>query len=246
MTMASNVSRPLRKNLSQAVAEELLRHIQRGDLAPGERAPTEKDLMEMFAIGRNTAREATQSLVAMGVLDVRPGRGAIVLRTPDASALDQSVVSSLLGDQTVADLYEFRLLVESDIAGLAAERATPESNADIARALAEYRRCVRSNVATYDADIEFHRAVARASANAVFSTVLNALTEQLTRLRQATDAIPGAREIAVLGHTRIAEAIAVGDADRARAEMRDHVLTALEALKTAQALGTIDHLESVS
>lgn len=135
---------------------------------------------------------------------------------------------------------------ESDIAGLAAERATAESNADIERALAEYRRCVRSNLPTYDADIEFHRAVARASANGVFSTVLDALTEQLTRLRRATDAVPGAREIAVLGHTRIAEAIAAGDAERARAEMRDHVLTAFEALKTARSLGTIDHPDTVS
>lgn len=239
--MLNSVSRPIRKNLSQAVAEELLRRIQRGDLAPGERAPTEKDLVEMFAIGRNTAREAMQSLVAMGVLDVRPGRGAVVLRTPDASALDRGVVSSLLEDQTVADLYEFRLLVESDIAGLAAERATADSIAAIEHTLADYRACVRSNLPTYEADIAFHRAVARASGNGVFVTVLEALTDQLTRLRQATDAVPGAREIAVLGHTSVTEAIAAGDPTRARAEMRDHVLTALEALKTAQSLGTIEH-----
>lgn len=78
--------------------------------------------MEMFAIGRNTAREAMQSLVAMGILDVRPGRGAVVVRTPDGSALDSQLVAGLLTDKSISDLYEFRLVVESEIAGIAAQR----------------------------------------------------------------------------------------------------------------------------
>jgi len=223
-----------RKNLSQAVAEELLRRISRGELSVGDRAPTEKELMEMFAIGRNTAREATQSLVAMGFLDVRPGRGAIVLRTPDASALDHSVVAGLLEDQTTADLYEFRLLVESNIAGLAAERREESHLAELNEALGAYRQCVENDLPTYEADLQFHRVVALASGNNVFVTVLDALAAQLRRLRQATDAVPGAREIAVLGHKRIFTAIAIGDREQARAEMYDHVLTGLQALQRAQ------------
>lgn len=99
-----------------------------------------------------------------------------------------------------------------------------------------------SNLPTYHADIDFHRAVARASHNNVFTDVLDALTEQLTKLRQATDAVPGAREIAVLGHTKIYDAIVVRNPQQARFEMRDHILTAFEALKKATSSEAESHL----
>src|SRR4051794_2917676 len=116
----SRLSRQMvtRRNLSQAVGEELLSAIREGRLRPGERLPPERELMERFSVGRNTIREAIQSLAAMGVLDVRPGRGTMVLSTPKESALDAATLAALLDDQTVLDLYEFRLLLEVETAGL--------------------------------------------------------------------------------------------------------------------------------
>lgn len=224
--------------MSQAVADELLRRIAEGQFPVGTRAPTERELMEMFAVGRSTAREAVSALVAAGVLDVRPGRGPIVLRLGDEGhhVLDPQSLSTLLTDQSLAQLYEFRLLVETECAANAALRAAPEDIALVRDLLSEYRDAVQHGRTTYELDVRFHLAIARASRNEVFTDVLDAVSSRLSRARATTDAVAGAREIAVLGHTEIYEAIAAHDADRARAAMRAHVLTGLAALEDAQGI----------
>jgi GntR family transcriptional regulator, transcriptional repressor for pyruvate dehydrogenase complex len=111
-----------RRNMSQVVADELLRRIDAGEYVIGGRAPTERELMDMFAVGRSTAREAVRILVATDILDVRPGRGPVVLRASDEAqrSADPVGLSLLLGDPSLGQLYEFRLLVETDCAAKAA------------------------------------------------------------------------------------------------------------------------------
>lgn len=229
---------PKRRNMSQAVADELMRRVREGQFPVGTRAPTERELMEMFAVGRSTAREAVSVLVAAGVLDVRPGRGPVVLKTADEArhALDPQSLSTLLTDQSVAQLYEFRLLVETECAANAALRADAADLALVRNLLGEYREAVRRGLTTHELDVQFHLAVARASHNEVFADVLDAVSARLSLARATTDSVAGAREIGVLGHTEIYEAIASRDADAARAAMRAHVLAGLAALEDAQGI----------
>jgi DNA-binding FadR family transcriptional regulator len=227
-----------RRNMSQAVAAELLRRIAEGQYPPGTRAPTERELMEMFAVGRSTAREAMSALVAGGLLDVRPGRGPVVLRLPDEAlhALDPQSLSALLTDQSLAQLYEFRLLVETECAASAALRATPEDVAIVRDLLRQFRDAVSRESTTHELDLHFHLAIARASHNEVFVDVLEAVSSRLREARATTDSVAGAREIAVLGHTEIYEAVAAHNAEGARAAMRAHVLSGLAALEDAHGI----------
>src|SRR5215204_5072864 len=118
------------RTLSQAVTEAILDRIRAGEYRPGDRLSTEKGLMEQFGVGRNVVREAVQGLVAMGLVDVRPGRGAVVIGVDTSRAMDPGTVAALLLDQTVDDLNEFRAVIEVEIATRAAARATP---ADVTR-----------------------------------------------------------------------------------------------------------------
>lgn len=214
-----------RRNLSQAVAEELLNDIRSGRYRPGDRLLPERELMQKYSVGRNTLREAIQSLVGMGLLDARPGRGTTLRNMEGVSMLNWSV-GELLSGSTIEELTEFRLVVETDAAAKAATRATSENIRGMWEALARYEEDLRvgSDDAIYASDLEFHRSIAAGSQNSFFTMALNTTASSLLRTMRAADATPGALEVAAKEHARIANCVASGDARLASEAMRDHIL----------------------
>jgi GntR family transcriptional regulator, transcriptional repressor for pyruvate dehydrogenase complex len=237
MKMVVNRPMPQRRNLSQALVAEFLSRIRSGELRPGERLPTERALMERFSVGRNAVREAMQALVAMDIVDIRPGRGAVVVGLPSSKILDSETVANLLDGQTITDLYELRLIIETDAAHRAAQRASHDDIRRLSSALEQFQRAFDNSLPTYDFDIRFHREVAVASRNLVYPRVLDALVNLLRRSRQATDSIPEARTLGQTGHREIFDAIETRDAEAARRAMGRHILAGLEALRGAPAHG---------
>jgi GntR family transcriptional repressor for pyruvate dehydrogenase complex len=223
-----------RRNLSQLIAAELLEQIRSGKLVPGQRLPTQRDLMEEFGVGANAVREATQALVMMSVIDIRPGRGAVVIGMPADSAMSVDTVAALLEDQAIADLFEFRQLVEVEIAGRASERAESDDIDCIRDAHEKFRAELVLGNSVYRADIAFHRALARATQNVVYVNVLDALGDLLAIARQRTEGIAGTKDKALAEHEHILEAVVHRDPAKARVAMTDHlntVLTAIDEIK---------------
>lgn len=227
---------PKRKNLSQAVADDLLAMLEDGLFQVGDKLPTERVLMEQLAVGRNTLREAVQSLVARGVLDVRPGVGTRVRSVSAETALSRGAIASLLRDEAVTHLYEFRQLVESEAAARAALEATDEQVAAMKAANAQYRSAVEAGESLFELDLAVHRSIASASSNPLFGTILDATHDLLARAREQTDKVPGAVERALEEHERVVAAIAAGDADLARDEMRHHIESAMWALESVRSM----------
>lgn len=226
----SSTPRLTRRNLGQLVADELLERIQSGEYRPGDRIPTEQGLMDMFGVGRNSVRESIQALVALGVLDVRPGRGTVVVGIGSDEMFDAQTTSALLEDQTVVDLYDFRRVLEVEMARQAAERGSAEEIERIALALERFRLEMEGGRPVFQADIEFHRAVALASENVIFVRVLDAVSDLLEGARRDTDSVPGAKERALHEHTKIYDAIAANDVDAARDAMGEHIESAIWAI----------------
>lgn len=227
-----------RRNLSHAVADELLRQIREGTLKPNDALPTERELMARFAVGRNTVREAVQALVTMGVLDVRPGRGARVLNATSAAVIEAVTMSALLAEQTVNDLFDFRALLEGEMASLAAERATESDLGSIREAQTTHERVARHGLSVHEVDLAFHRAIAHASRNAIYTGVHDALCDLLTRTRPATDTVLGAEDSAS-EHREILNAITRRDPVQSREAMRNHFRASLRRLEKARALGLV-------
>jgi DNA-binding FadR family transcriptional regulator len=221
------------RNLSQAVARELLLQVREGRLRPGDRVPTERELMATFEVGRNTIREAIQTLVARGVLDVRPGRGAVVLPASSYAVVEAITMSALLSQQTVKDLFEFRVLLEGEGAALAAQRASDSDLAEIETARAAHQVAVEHSLQLHELDLAFHRAVADASHNIIYRRVLDALTDLLTQARSITDRLAG--EESQAEHKQIADAINARDTSSAREAMRRHFQASLKRVEEAQA-----------
>lgn len=117
---------PIEKNvkISQKIVEQIKGIILSGKLQPGDRLPKEQDLSEMLGVSRPTLREALTVLEAIGLIEVRPREGSIV-----KSVVPQSIQEPIqdmieLDLSKVLELFEVRKKIDSEGAGMAAERAT--------------------------------------------------------------------------------------------------------------------------
>ncbi len=174
------------ERLSQTVADDLLSRITRGEYRVGDRLPSEQQLVAQYHVGRNTVREAMQSLRTLGLVDIRPRLGARVLGQAAPNTLANSAVSMLIGDQTVSELYEVRRILEPAAAALAAKHRSDDDILAMRRARTHYRVAYEMGTPVWEADIEFHQAIAEASGNAVLAKVLAPVTDLLRNARQAT------------------------------------------------------------
>src|ERR1700712_715651 len=151
-----------RQTLSQAVSAAVLERIRSGEFGPGDRLPTEKSLMAEDGVGRNSVREAVQALATLGLVDVRPGRGATVIGIESDAVMDAETISVLLKEEAVDDLYAFRRLLEIEIARKAATAATERDLEDIAASIRAFDSALELGRPVSKLDDEFHAAVARA------------------------------------------------------------------------------------
>ena len=207
---------------------------RRGEVRSGEQLPSERGLMEHFQVGRNTVREAVHALACQGLVDVRPGRGAVVLSMSANQALDNTVVAALLDDRAVSDLYEFRRLIEVEVAGMAAEQASDRDLEDIGLQLEIFLRAYHDRLPTWREDVAFHRAIARASRNVVYVEVLDLLNDRLLAIRRETQRPATVRTRAAREHSIIVEAIRSRDGAMARLAMGQHIDSATWALQKAR------------
>lgn len=216
---------PLRrsKRLSDQVADVLLDRIRLADLRPGDRLPSERELAERLQVARTVVREAVRELAARGIVTVRAGSGVVVAE-PDGVAATASLSEYLRGsrDMSFESIHEVRHALESEIAELAARRAT---DGDVVRLRAAFDR----QLATKDdfdeavlADYEFHRILAQITQNSLFLVILDALREAMLEVRRQAMRLPGNLEIGLEAHRRIVDAIAARDPKGARREMSRH------------------------
>lgn len=223
-----------RRTLSQALTDELIARCVRGEYAAGSLLPTERGLMEEFEVGRNTVRESVRSLVALGMVEVRPGLGARVIAQSPAAVAAAITQGGPFDDDTVSDLYEFRQIIEVAIVRKAAAAKDHASIGEAEYWHERFRDALERGRATYQEDVELHRAWALASGNSVAVQVLDQLRDVLQAVRRATAAVPNAQERALEEHEAIIAAIRVGDADAAAAAMQAHLESAHWAVAEAR------------
>lgn len=218
------------------LAEDLVRQfeqqIERGDMLPGARFPTEKSITETFGVSRTVVREAYSRLTERGLLVSRRGSGAYV---PDSARyrafqIDASEVSGI-GD--VVRLLEMRMGFEAEMAGLAARRRTDADLAAMRLALEAMESCDEVD-ASVGADAAFHAAIAAATGNAYFQRFTQFLGVRLVPSRSLylrdgdrTQRQAYARTID-RDHRAIYEAISAGNAAAARRAARRHMQKSID------------------
>jgi GntR family transcriptional repressor for pyruvate dehydrogenase complex len=204
--------------LSERIAQQILGQIADGALRPGDRLPTESQLLGQLGVGRSTLREALRSLSGMGVLDIRHGHGVYVADGAAQSGLRRLDWGLLLGSREMLDLVEARKALEIQIAQLAAERAT-ESDLVCMRGCLDRLRAATTRQDEYAADVDFHLAVAQATQNDVFVRLVRTIRELIQHMLWQS---PAQRASRVEEHARILRAIEDRDQVAAAQAIHEH------------------------
>ncbi|HEU4975347.1 MAG TPA: FCD domain-containing protein [Baekduia sp.] len=215
----SNIERPVRRNLAQAVAEQLMQLITSGQLTPGERLPSEADLKDRFGVGRSTIREALNGLVLLGAIEVRHGQGAVVVGAPTSA---QSALDGALRKALNSELLEAREVMEIAIARRAAERASDEDLERLKGVLDAAGAKVACEGTAIPEATQFHLVLAEAAKNRIFAEFLQSI---MPLLEQRGDELrqEGYAEWELEAHRIVFDAVASGDEERAARAMARHL-----------------------
>lgn len=219
----------------QALCDEICRRLVDTPLQPGDRLPTETELVEEYGVSRTVVREAMSRLQAAGVVETRHGVGTFVVSLPGAFDLGPALGTV----EEVLRMLELRICLESEAAGLAATRRSDAELEEIREAHDTFATISRATGPTPEADFRFHVAICRSTHNQYFHDVLLHFGKLI--IPRAGLKVPppnGAGPVEDIDrlnheHEDIFNAISRQDADGARIAMRAHLNNSRERLRRA-------------
>jgi DNA-binding FadR family transcriptional regulator len=228
------------RTLALELVERFSDRIRAGQLQPGAKLPTEAAIMEEFEVSRTVVREAISKLQAAGLVETRHGIGTFVIGPGDSPSF--KITPEQFGTlQDVIAVLELRIGLETEAAGLAAQRRTVDNLAALRKALEAVIAAVEAGQDSVAADFQFHLEIARATQNSHFTELMATLGSQIIpRARLEPSADMSAERLAYMRrvnaeHESVLDAIASQDAESARAAMRTHLSNSRERRRRAQA-----------
>ncbi|PYV14232.1 MAG: FadR family transcriptional regulator [Acidobacteria bacterium] len=214
-------------SLSEEIAAQIMSLVSSGDLMPGQKLPSERELCLRFEVGRSSLREALRCLTIVGVLETRVGEGTFLAMNRDkfiGKVLEWRVATER---KNVENLMKVRLALETETAANAALNTHEQDVRKLEELLARMKASIGNPEQVAETDIAFHLGIAEASANQLIFDLLNLIRSQLEIGLMKVSSFPGASEIAYHEHVLILNAIRAHDAESAKALMRDHIGKAL-------------------
>lgn len=215
-----------RTTLSEQVAMQLASELESKRWAPGEKLPSEAELCLVFNVGRSTLREALKSLSFIGLIRMRAGGGSYV-SDQHSKYMDKPLLLTkgvLNSEQEVNEFCEARLLMETEIAGLCAERATVQDVRNIEKFVREMKSAIDSGSEGFsDLDLNFHLAIAAGAKNDVLAALLKHIRTGLQEVITKSLVLTAGSELAYQHHRAILEAIKQKNPAAARKAMRMHL-----------------------
>jgi GntR family transcriptional repressor for pyruvate dehydrogenase complex len=233
MTAFHQVSR---QSLSESVYLQLKDRIVRRELAAGSALPSERELAEMLGVNRGAVREAIKRLQQAALVTVRQGGNHVVLDYLDEAGLE--LLPSLLLDRrgrmsgaAVRSIMAMRSALAPDIAAAAAERGGDALARELQTLLEQMRAAGDDVAALQNHCFEFWKALVVAGGNIAFRLSFNSMQKTYRQVWALLTRVMEAEFRDVAGLTRIARAVAAGDAEAARAAGRRHVEIGRQALQ---------------
>ncbi len=225
----TTVFKPIRqKKVSEEIADQIKSLIASGELAPGERIPSERDLAATFGVSRPTVREALLALEMMGFVEAHQGGGTYVCSLTDPSAVDP--LTSLLREKSprvMQALIEARMGLESWSAFLAAKNATDEEISALRDLCQTMKEQAKDGGWDVDIDARFHVLITKSTHNALQIHMLNTIYDFFhTSIMVALTEFwkrEGYTELLLEQHMDIVDAIATRVPQRARDAMMAHL-----------------------
>lgn len=216
------------ERLYQNLAVQIVAELIAGKYPIGSRLPAERELALVYGVSRPTVREAIIALEVNGFVEVRIGSGAYVMKIPGDEYKDEA------RGLTAFEITEARLVIEGEAAALAAELANDDELAELDRLVAAIAAENLDPVGSDLADRDFHMTIARATRNGALSGAVENLWNLRVSSPEAALLHAKARTAnikpVVEEHKAIVDAIRARTPDAARAAMRGHLMSVLDAL----------------
>jgi GntR family transcriptional repressor for pyruvate dehydrogenase complex len=227
------------RNLTADLTAELRTRIVDGAIQPGDKLPSENELMGEFSVSRTVVRSALTRLQAEGLVETERGRGSFALTPPDDGHQPVPGSRPVASAEDRLHLLDFRLGVEAEAAALAARNHSERQLRTINAALDQFTASAGHPGHAMKADFEFHRAIAAASGNPFYTDCIAALGQTMIampRTRLLTDVEHYARDHfdqVVHEHRSILAAVADHDEAAAAAAMRTHLANSRRRFKAS-------------
>ena len=220
-----------KKRLSESITEHIREFIEKNNLDVGSKLPSEQELANQFHVGKASIREALRILEITGIVEVKPGKGIYIKALTGDLIVPLSAWISGNKD-TILRHFEARLIIEPEIAALAARRITREEIHIIGQNIQLQKSFPQSRIASaIHADIEFHCLVTDSAKNETLTMVLDSIARISFHGWKAAIRVKGRNESAVKEHTLLLRMLSKGDEDGARIAMRNHMLESIRLLK---------------
>lgn len=210
--------------LYEQIVQQIEESIHTKALKEGDQLPPERELAHQFGVSRTAVREAVKALRGKGLVEAYPGRGTFITNQTSHS-LKQSLdrVVKIDEPEGAARLTEVREILEPEIAALAAARASEEDLQAMREAIGVMEEARRDPDAFIEGDLDFHLALADATANPLILSLVDPIIALLRENRMRTYYVDGGPERGQYHHKRILEAIEHRDSRGAREAMRAHL-----------------------
>ncbi len=226
--------RPVTKtSISDEIATQIIDLISRGELQPGQRLPSERELCEQFKASRSSLREALRCLSIVGVLNAQVRNGTTV--SPDGGKFLRKIVEWRLITErhNVENLMEVRIALEGLSAANAALRATEEDKKRFKHLVNEMKDAAKDAKRFAVLDVDFHIALANSSGNNLVFDLVSMIRGHLVRVLPKVLQLPDALPLSTREHCVILEAIERQDAEGARVAMHSHLEAVLRRYRNA-------------
>jgi len=222
------------KKVYMEIVEQIQNLIKEGKLKPGDKLPPERILADKLGVSRPPLREAMSALEILGIIKSRGGKGNFIKNAFNPTSYAQQL-KELEKEESPFDLLEARKAVETEIAGLAAKKATPENIKEIEEALDRMKKALDDTPRVMEFDRQFHIAIAKAGHNSVLFQIMNYLADGLkeslwVNMVEKSRAFPGHPQKYLEEHTKLLEAIKEGNKKAARRIMHTHLADVQEDL----------------
>jgi len=169
------------KSIVEKIITEIKRALIWGDLKPGGKLPTEKELTERYGISRGAVREAIKMLVALGVVEIKRGNGTYITKNISPSGLNQLIFSLIQKEGTPQELLELREVMELGVLEVILSKVTEKDIEKMERAIEKmavtYKTGITDRKILSELDLEFHYAFAEATHNPLIIKLFNTVLE---------------------------------------------------------------------
>ncbi len=210
-----------RMKLADSIALAIQKDIISGKYKIDEKLPNEFSLAEEMEVGRGTIREAVKILVSKNILYIKRGHGTFVAKNLGVSNDPLGLAFSHDRAKMALDIFEIRLLLEPEIAKLAAERGNADDLKVIKEKCEQVKREIALDVSHIDSDIEFHEAIAKATHNEIMAKIVPIIQDGVRSFNELYSL--KLQDMTIVTHDKVVEAIEKKDAQGAYNAMYEHL-----------------------